>query len=119
MYTLHVVVAWIVVVGNALAGGWALLAHRRRHLAGGPLWWFTGVVQVAVSLQVLVGVLLMQNTDREPGDRHVLYGAVAAITVGILFSYRSQLRDRVLLLYGFGGLFIAGLAVRAMVLTPS
>lgn len=82
------------------------------------MWWFTAVVQVAVSAQVVIGVLLMQGQARQPAERHVLYGVVAAITVGILFGYRTQLRDRVYLLYGAGGLFIAGLALRAMTLTP-
>jgi hypothetical protein len=33
-----------------------------------------------------------------------------------LFSYRSQLSDKLLLLYGFGGLFLMGLGIRAMLL---
>ena len=41
-------------------------------------------------------------------------GFSAAFAVGILYSYRSQLADKVYLLYGCGGLFIAGVALRAM-----
>ena len=36
------------------------------------------------------------------------------ITVGILYSYRQQLRHRVYLLYGLGGLFLMGLGIRAV-----
>jgi hypothetical protein len=34
--------------------------------------------------------------------------------VGILYSYRQQIRYRIYLLYGFGGLFVMGLGIRAM-----
>jgi hypothetical protein len=44
----------------------------------------------------------------------MFYGFVAIIAVAILYSYRSQLRHRLFLLYGFGGLFIMGLGIRAM-----
>jgi hypothetical protein len=46
----------------------------------------------------------------------MFYGFVAIITVGILYSYRQQLRRHLYLLYGFGGVFLMGLAIRAMVL---
>jgi hypothetical protein len=45
---------------------------------------------------------------------HAFYGFVAIIAIAIIYSYRSQLKGRVYLLYGFGGLFIMGLGIRAM-----
>ena len=45
---------------------------------------------------------------------HMFYGFVAIIAVGIIYSYRQQLRHRLYLLYGFGGLFVMGLGIRAM-----
>jgi hypothetical protein len=114
---LHTVSAWILVVGNGLAGLWALAAHWRENLRGRALWWFTGVVQVWVSVQIVLGVILMQQPGRDPGDFHVFYGFVAALSVGIIFSYRQQLREHLYLLYGLGGLFVMGLGIRAMTLT--
>ena len=116
---LHVVAAWVFVVGNGIAGLWALAAHRYQQARHRALWWFTGAVQVWVSVQIVLGVILMQDPEREPGDFHVFYGFVAAMAVGIIFSYRSQLRDRLYLLYGCGGLFVMGLGIRAMTLTPT
>ena len=42
----------------------------------------------------------------------------AAFSVAIVYSYRAQLRAQRYLLYGFGGLFLMGLGIRAMVLHP-
>jgi hypothetical protein len=39
---------------------------------------------------------------------------VAIIAVGILYSYRQQMRHRLYLLYGLGGLFVMGLGIRAV-----
>jgi hypothetical protein len=44
----------------------------------------------------------------------MFYGFVAIIAVAILYAYRAQLRHRLHLLYGFGGLFVMGLGIRAM-----
>jgi hypothetical protein len=46
----------------------------------------------------------------------MFYGFVAIIAVGILYSYRNDrfVRGKIYLLYGFGGLFLMGLGIRAM-----
>ena len=54
--------------------------------------------------------------DIEAPEFHMFYGFVALISVGIIYSYRDQLRHRLYLLYGLGGLFLMGLGIRAMVL---
>jgi hypothetical protein len=36
------------------------------------------------------------------------------MAVAIIYSYRSQLKGKLYLLYGFGGLFLMGLGIRAM-----
>lgn len=112
----HDTFAWVVVGSNALAGTWALLAHRFVRLRGKPLWWYTAVAQVTIFVQVILGVLLV-NRDGYPLPKfHAFYGFVAIAAVGIIYSYRSQLRHRLYLLYGFGGLFLMGLALRAVFL---
>jgi len=112
----HEVGAWVVVVGNALAGLWALAAHRVEALRGRPLWVFTAVVEVAIFVQVGLGVLYQNTEDIEPTQFHTLYGFSGLFAVGIIYSYRNQIRDKVYLLYGLGGLFLMGLGIRAMVL---
>ena len=45
---------------------------------------------------------------------HMFYGFVAIIAVAIIYSYRTQMRHRLYLLYGLGGLFLMGLGIRAL-----
>ncbi len=113
---LHEAWAWVVVVGNGGVGLWALGAHWRPGLRHRALWWCTGVAEVAVLVQVVAGVVLVAGQGRTAPDLHMVYGYVALVTVGIVYSYRQQLRHRLYLLYGFGGLFLMGLGIRAMVL---
>jgi hypothetical protein len=116
----HVVGAWVVVVANALAGLWALGAHfgvgRLRHRS---LWWFTAVAEIAIVVEVVLGVVLVAREDREAPQFHMFYGFVALASVGIIYSYRHQLAGWRYLLYGLGGLFLMGLGIRAMVIGPN
>lgn len=114
--TLHVDWAWVVVFSNALAGVWALGAHWAAPLRHRALWWFVVVAEVAVFVQVGLGVALTSLQDRVAGDFHTFYGFLTIIAVAILYAYRNQLRSRMYLLYGGGSLFIMGLAIRAIVL---
>ncbi|HUQ39085.1 MAG TPA: hypothetical protein VM030_02940 [Acidimicrobiales bacterium] len=66
------------------------------------------MVQVALGVAMVAGQKLKVNTF------HQFYGYVAMITVGIVYSYRQQLAHRLYPLYGFGGLFLMGLGIRAM-----
>lgn len=119
LHDVHVVGAWVVVVGNAVAGVWALGAHRWAALRHRSLWWFTAVAEVAIAVEVVLGVLLVTREDRETPQFHAFYGFVALATVGIIYSYRHQLAGRRYLLYGLGGLFLMGLGIRAMVIGPN
>jgi hypothetical protein len=102
------------IVGNALAGIWALTAHRVVALRSRALWWFTGVAQFSVFVQVILGVIMVNRNKLEFPQFHAFYGFVAIIAIAIIYSYRAQLKGKVYLLYGFGGLFLMGLGIRAM-----
>jgi hypothetical protein len=119
LHDVHVVGAWVVVVGNAVAGVWALGAHRWAALRHPSLWWFTALAEVAIAVEVVLGVLLVAREDRETPQFHAFYGFVALASVGIIYSYRNQLAGRRYLLYGLGGLFLMGLGIRAMVIGPN
>jgi hypothetical protein len=104
----------VVIIGNGLAGVWALAAHRTPALRTRALWWFTAFVEFAVFVQAGLGVGLVSGQGREAPEFHMFYGFVAIIAVGIIYSYRQQMRHRLYLLYGGGGLFVMGLGIRAL-----
>ena len=110
----HTSWSWIMIVGNAMAGVWALLAHKNLALRSRALWWFTGVAQLSVFVQVVLGVAIVNRNKIEYPAFHAFYGFVAIIAIAIIYSYRAQLKSKMYLLYGFGGLFIMGLGIRAM-----
>ena len=110
----HISWSWIMIVGNGLAGLWALVAHRNVALRSRALWWFTGIAQVSVFVQVVLGVAVVNRDKIEYPAFHAFYGFVAIIAIAIIYSYRAQLKSKMYLLYGFGGLFIMGLGIRAM-----
>jgi hypothetical protein len=111
---IHAGWAWVVVISNGLAGVWALAAHRWPTLRTRALWWFTIFAEVSVFIQVALGVGLVAGQKRTAPKFHLFYGFVAIMAVGILYSYRQQMRERLYLLYGGGGLFMMGLGIRAM-----
>ena len=110
----HISWSWIMIVGNGLAGVWALVAHKNVGLRSRALWWFTGIAQVSVFVQVVLGVAVVNRDKIEYPAFHAFYGFVAIIAIAIIYSYRAQLKSKMYLLYGFGGLFIMGLGIRAM-----
>ena len=110
----HTSWSWIMIVGNGLAGVWALVAHKNVALRSRALWWFTGIAQLAVFVQVVLGVAVVNRDKIEYPAFHAFYGFVAIIAIAIIYSYRAQLKSKMYLLYGFGGLFIMGLGIRAM-----
>ena len=110
----HTSWSWIMIIGNGLAGLWALVAHKNIALRSRALWWFTGIAQVSVFVQVVLGVAVVNRDKIEYPAFHAFYGFVAIIAIAIIYSYRAQLKSKMYLLYCFGGLFIMGLGIRAM-----
>jgi hypothetical protein len=103
-----------VIIGNGLAGAWALAANYWPGFRTRALWWFTAAAELAVFVQVALGVGLVAGQHIKAPQFHMFYGFVAIIAVGIIYSYRAQLRHRIYLLYGLGGLFVMGLGIRAL-----
>lgn len=113
---LHQGFAWFVIIGNGLAGVWALAANWIEPLRTRALWWFVAVAEISIFVQVGLGVGLVAGQGIEAPSFHMFYGFVAIIAVGIIYSYRSQMEQYRYLLYGLGGLFLMGLGIRAMLI---
>ncbi|WP_419920690.1 hypothetical protein [Candidatus Poriferisodalis sp.] len=114
--SLHVALGWTLVISNGFAGGWSLAAVRWRHLRHSSLWWFLGAAWVLVFVQLTVGVVIIGVAEVEAPAFHVFYGVCCAVAVAFVYAYRQQLSHRRYELFGFGALFIMGLAIRAMFL---
>ena len=74
------------------------------------------MAEISVFVQVAMGVGLVAGQKLVAPKFHMFYGFVAIIAVGIIYSYRMQMRHKLYLLYGLGGLFLMGLALRAIYL---
>jgi hypothetical protein len=106
--------AWVVIISNGLAGAWALGASRIESLRTRALWWFTVLAELSIVVQVVLGVALVAGQHVKAPKFHMFYGFVAFATVGLIYAYRQEMRHRLYLLYGFGGLFLMGLGIRAV-----
>jgi hypothetical protein len=115
---LHADFAWVVVVTNAAVGLWALAAHWQARWRSPWLWRATIAAELTIAVQVCLGVALVAVQHFEVAQFHAFYGFVAFATVGIIYSYRHQVEAHLYLLYGLGGLFLMGLALRAIVISP-
>ena len=111
---IHSAWAWVASISHGLAGVWALAAHKITSLRTRALWWYTGVAEFTIFVQVTLGVIMVNKNKLEFPAFHAFYGFVAIMAVAIIYSYRHQLKNKTYLLYGFGGLFLMGLGIRAM-----
>ena len=98
---------------NAIAGILALIAWRVERFRGRHIWIATIVAEVAVLIQVFVGVILVASHRYEAPRFHMFYGFVAFITVGLAYQYRGYMKDRRTMIYGLVGLFLMGVGIRA------
>lgn len=114
----HAHFAWVVVATNAVVGLWALAAHYDERFRGAALWRATLAAELTIFVEVALGVSLVALDDYEVAQFHAFYGFVALATVGIVYSYRQQIAPHKHLLYGLGGLFLMGLALRAISISP-
>ena len=117
VFKIHRFWGYVSIVVNGLAGLYCLAAWKWHSLRGRPVWIVTITAEVAVLVQVALGVALVSGDKgyaKSVPRFHMFYGFVIFITVGLLYAYRQQMRGRLEMLYGLGGLFIMGLGIRAV-----
>ena len=111
---IHSHFAGLVIIGNGMAGLWALVAHWVEALRMRSLWWFAALAQTLLFVQAGLGVGLVTDDGVSGRGFHMFYGFLTLVCVAILFGYRSQMKRWRYLLYGWGGLFLMGLSIRAL-----
>jgi len=75
--------------------------------------WGVGAAIVALLAQIVLGVSLYAR-GTNPGNQHVFYGVVIAVTFSFAYIYRAQFRKRPTLYLGLLLLFTMGLAIRGI-----
>jgi hypothetical protein len=115
--SIHEILAWFVILVGGAAGLWATAAHWVESLRSPALWVAHNVFHTLVAVQVALGAIMVGFSDVEPGQNHMFYGFLTFASVGIIIAYR-HLSEFKYLLYGLGGLFVMGLAIRALLLEP-
>ena len=106
MRDIHTDWAWVVIVSNGLVGLWSTGAYWLAPLRLRSMWWLVVAAEVAIFVQVGMGVWLLSVQNIPAPDFHTFYGFVTLISVMIPFAYRNQLRAHLYLLYGLGSLFL-------------
>ena len=77
---------------------------------------FHWAVLVAISVLLLETILGMAigSGGINPGDQHVFYGVLIAVTFTFSYFYRAEFRKRPALYYGLLLLFTMGLGIRGI-----
>ena len=117
LYDVYRSALWVQVGLNAVAGWWALAAHRFTRARRRSLWVFTGIAEAVVVANVVMASVLLARYDWAFPELHMLYEFSGLVAIGIVYSYAHQLRARRFTIYGGGGLFLMGLALRAVYMT--
>ena len=115
--SVHEILAWVMIVVGGIAGAWATAAHWVESVRSEALWVLHNVFHGIVALQVALGAIIVGFGDVDADQNHMFYGFLTFAGVGIIIGYR-HLSEYKYLLYGLGGLFVMGLAIRSMLLNP-
>ena len=97
-----------------VVGLWGVLISRRESTVPQVFYWAVGIAIAGLLAQVITGVVLMQSEAIDPGDQHVFYGVLIAVTFSLAYIYRVEFRKRPALYYGLLLLFTMGLGIRGI-----
>ena len=98
---------------SGVVGLWGVVMARRPQVPR-AFYWGVGAAITALLAQVALGVLTMSTQNIDPGNQHVFYGVVVAVTFAFAYIYRTQFRKRPALYYGLLLLFTMGLGIRGI-----
>ena len=115
LLTLHQGLFRAGVLITLIVAGWGLWTWLRKQPAGGGYRSTLVMTEVLFVLQALVGIGLYTSGRRPHDSLHLLYGVLLIITLPVATSYTSSHdKRREPLVFGVAGLFMTGLAIRAL-----
>ncbi|MDH3189450.1 MAG: hypothetical protein OEM39_02245 [Acidimicrobiia bacterium] len=112
MSSVHTYWGYVAAGLSGVVGLWGV-AISRRNPPPRAFIWAVGVAIVALLLQIVLGVTIYAG-GVDPGNQHVFYGVVIAVTLSFAYIYRAQFRKRPTLYLGLLLLFIMGLSIRGI-----
>ena len=96
---------------SGVVGLWGVILNRREPPKA--FYYAVGTAIGALLLQIVLGVVVASG-GVDPGNQHVFYGVVIAVTFSFAYIYRAQFRKRPASYYGLLLLFTMGLAIRGI-----
>jgi heme A synthase len=108
----HSTWGYIAAAISGAVGLWGVLM-RRRQTPPRLFYYAVGLAIAGLLVQVTVGVIVA-GSGVDPGNQHVFYGVVIAVTFAFTYIYRAQFRKRPAFYYGLLLLFTMGLGIRGI-----
>jgi hypothetical protein len=110
----HLVVAWAITTGFGILMLWSAFSLLANKTPAGAFWKLLAALQVALGLQIALGVTLFVMGGRPPW-LHYVYGGVVPL-VGLVIAHRYARRhgDLPWVVFGVASFFICASAVRAL-----
>jgi heme A synthase len=100
---------------TVIVGVWGLVTYFRQQPASGGYRSALVITEGVFIVQGLIGIVLFLGGRRPHDGLHWLYGILLVIALPIAATYASGHEGRrESLVYGIAGLFMAGLAIRAL-----
>ena len=112
MSEFHTIWGYAAVGISGVVGLWGVLMSRRQS-APKSFYYAVGLAIAALLIQVGVGVVVA-GSGVDPGNQHVFYGVLIAVTFSFAYIYRAQFRKRPTFYYGLLLLFTMGLGIRGI-----
>jgi hypothetical protein len=110
--SIHTTWGYVAAGISGVVGLWGVLMARRTEVPR-VFYWGVGVAVFGLLAQIALGVWLYSR-GTNPGNQHVFYGVVIAVTFSFAYIYRAQFRKRPALYYGLLLLFSMGLGIRGI-----
>ncbi len=112
---LHISLGWWIAGVTGLVGLWGTALAIMRRSPGPTFHRAAGVVIVAMTGQVILGLAALNLTaTRTPGSQHIFYGVLVLFTFAFAYIYRTVFRRRPALYMGLLLLFVMGLGIRGI-----
>jgi heme A synthase len=108
----HTTFGYLAAGFSGLIGLWGVIMARRQRPPR-VFYWAVWTAITFLLFQVVLGVVVANN-GFDPGNQHVFYGVVIAVTFAFAYIYRAQFRKRPALYYGLLLLFTMGLGIRGI-----